>query len=216
MKRLLLFVSALLPLCSEGAILFRSIAPGEVVDNTGTALINNIDLNGDGNLDFFTTTAGNELSIVPTGNNRVLSIVATLPDLGRSITALLGGETIDAFPLSPLSWNGLSDRVNEFDDGGASIFKCNGRVQPGDPPICNSTLPFRESRFIGLELEKDGNTHYGWVEISSNLSVIHDSQIHGWAYESEAGQAILAGAIPEPTTALLVSLSLPILLHRRR
>ena len=216
MKKSLLLLSLLLPLSLEGAIIYRSIAPGEVVDNTGSVLMNNIDLDGDGTRDFFTTTAGNELSIVPEGNNRVLSIVATLPDLGRAISPLLGGESINSSPRSPLSWNGQAERVNRFDDGGSIIFKCNGRVQPGSPPVCDSLLPFRESRFIGLELEKDGNTHYGWVEITSNLSVIHDSQIHGWAYETDPGVAIAAGAIPEPSSILLLSLSFPILFRRQR
>jgi len=171
----IIILGVLLPLCAEGVIVARSIAPGEVFDSSEGLLRQYIDLDGDGTLDFFTTNSGNQASIVPTGNNRILSIVATLPDLGRAIVPLLGGEAIELVTLSPMSWNGLDDRVNALDDGGAFIYFCNGRVQPGSPPECDSVIPGLETRYVGLELEKDGNTHYGWVAISvsgqQNLSI---------------------------------------------
>ncbi|MFP6897453.1 MAG: PEP-CTERM sorting domain-containing protein [Roseibacillus sp.] len=204
----LAFLGVLLPLCAEGVIIYRSIAPGEVADSSEGLLRQYIDLDGNGTLDFFTTTAGNDASIVPTGNNRILSIVATLPDLGRGIVPLLGGEAIEMSPLTPMSWNGLADRINQFDDGGSYIYKCNGRVPIGQPPECNSLIPGGlEIRYVALELETEGEIHYGWVAISSNLTVLHTVQVSGWAYETDPGVSIIAGAIPEPSGVLLLCLA---------
>jgi len=213
----IIILGVLLPLCAEGAVIYRSIAPGEVTDSSEGLLRNHIDLDGNGTIDFFTTTAGNEAAIVPTGNNRILSIVATLPDLGRAIAPLLGGEAIGFDLISPMSWNGLADQINQFDDGGAIIYKCNGRVQPGSPPECNSVIPALETRYVGLELEKDGNTHYGWVAINSELSVLQHVNVTAWAYETDPGVSIIAGAVPEPSGSFLLCLGLMLgLLSRSR
>lgn len=205
------------PLLGEGAIIFREIVGGEISDNTGTVLLNNIDLDRDGVVDFFTTSAGNQATIVPTGNNRVLSIVATLPDLGRSVIALTEGQVITENPSDPLSWNGLDDRVNELDSGGSVLYMCNGRVPIGQPVVCNSKLFSQGTSYIGLEFEKEGETRYGWVAIGPQISVIHNTQVLSWAYETTPDMAIFSGAIPEPSSsALLLGGMLGLTLRRKR
>jgi hypothetical protein len=42
------------------------------------------------------------------------------------------------------------------------------------------------------------------------------SEIHGWAYESEPGKPIIAGAIPEPSALLLACAALGSWLVLRR
>ena len=96
------------------------------------------------------------------------------------------------------------------------IYRCDGRVPIGQPPTCNSNIPRQTLTYFGLELEKNGNTHYGWVEVSSFVSLFNDIEIHSWGYETEPNKPILAGAIPEPSSILLLSLSFPILLRRQR
>ena len=56
---------------------------------------------------------------------------------------------------------------------------------------------------MGVEFDIDGATHYGWI----NLRVAElgpGVEIYGWAYESTPNTPILAGAIPEPNTLLLL------------
>jgi len=202
---------------SEGAVVYRSVTSNqEILDNTGGLLLLNIDLNNDGVTDFFTSPAGGQVSIVPTGNNRILSVRATLPDLGRSIEALDAGYFIGGNPGSPLSWNGLDDVVNQSDNGGSLIYRCSGRVPIGQPPICSSEIERQVPAFVGLELDIEGSTHYGWVEISSLVSTLKDINVHGWAYETEPDIGIQAGAIPEPSTSFLLLFCIPALLRRRR
>lgn len=215
-KPALLLVFFLSPLGATGAIIYRSLTPGEVFRNEGAVLFNDVDLNADGMVDFFTTTAGGKASLVPMGNNRILSLEASLPDLGRSIVPLLGGESIMLNLDDPFSWTGYADRINEFDDGGSFIYKCDGRVQPGSPPDCDSTLPAQELRYVGLELEVDGESFYGWVALSSQLTVVHTMQVHAWAYENEPGQSIVAGSVPEPRSWTLLAVSLGSMVARRR
>ena len=203
-------------LAVEGAVIFQALERSNVRDSDSDGVIDNIDLNGDGTIDFYTSTRGGEISLVPTNNNRILSVRATLPDLGRAVRSLEPGHLIGAFQNAPLTWNGLADSVNVLDDGGAFIYRCNGRVPIGEAPTCDSEIVRQALSFIGLELDVDGNTHYGWVEISSFVGTFNDLRVHGWAYETEPGVAIAAGAIPEPSSVLLLSLGLPVFLRRRR
>ena len=206
----------MLPLIVEGAIVFREIAPGEIFDNTGSTLFNNVDLDQDGNLDFFTTNAGGQASLVPTGDNKVLSVVATLPDLGRSVSAFAGGEIIGESPSPPLVWTGLSDIINQFDNGGSVLFMCNGRVPIGEPPTCDAAILLTQTSYVGLEFQKDGETHYGWIGFAPVTLGIHHAQVTSWAWEDEPGKAIIAGAVPEPSSILLISLSSIVILRRKR
>ena len=68
--------------------------------------------------------------------------------------------------------------------------------------------------FLGLRFERDGQTHYGYVEIrgheSSRFSLL------SYAWESTPDAAILTGAIPEPSTSLLLVLASTFLWKRRR
>lgn len=45
--------------------------------------------------------------------------------------------------------------------------------------------------------------HYGWLDIEGVITspVL---RIHGWAYETEPGKGIIAGAIPEPSSLVLI------------
>ena len=62
-----------------------------------------------------------------------------------------------------------------------------------------------DSGYMGLEFDISGQTHYGWARITS----VYDSAtviIHDWAYETQPGVEIAAGAIPEPSITALFCL----------
>ena len=62
-----------------------------------------------------------------------------------------------------------------------------------------------ERGYMGLEFEISGQIHYGWAQITS----VYDSPtviIHDWAYETQPGVGIAAGAIPEPSSTALFCL----------
>jgi len=60
-----------------------------------------------------------------------------------------------------------------------------------------------------------GETHYGWVFIQTFPPVV-GGRILEWAYESEPGVGIMAGAVPEPSAGLLILLATGATLLRRR
>ncbi|HWU41521.1 MAG TPA: PEP-CTERM sorting domain-containing protein, partial [Candidatus Acidoferrum sp.] len=82
-----------------------------------------------------------------------------------------------------------------------------------------------DDKYLGLKLMIGGQVHYGWAQLSVDLA--HESPplpvpylntfLTGYAYETVAGQAIAAGAAPEPGTLGLLALgSLGLGLWRRR
>lgn len=66
--------------------------------------------------------------------------------------------------------------------------------------------PFWETKaYLGVSLIINGNTHYGWIQID-NPDAFPGGTITGFAYESMPGDAIVAGAIPEPSSAILFAI----------
>lgn len=78
--------------------------------------------------------------------------------------------------------------------------------------------------YAGVQFKIDGEIHYGWIKFGNGWQVGDGSEpttpdqtrIYGWAYETEPGKAIAAGAIPEPGTCGLVVLTLAYALARRK
>ena len=71
--------------------------------------------------------------------------------------------------------------------------------------------------------------HYGWLHFSgfsihpwnpgdeaSPASIDFGGWVDSWAWESEPGKAIVAGAVPEPSAGLLVLPAVGLLARRRR
>ena len=68
-----------------------------------------------------------------------------------------------------------------------------------------TTLPLADTRYVGARIQIDGQTHYGWVEVTLNgaAGVLpqlgapnggFDVAITAWGYETEAGVPVPAGA----------------------
>ena len=60
--------------------------------------------------------------------------------------------------------------------------------------------------YLGIEFLIDGQVHYGWMDLDNYNW--NQTEIRGWAYETEPGKPIHAGSIPEPTTLLLACVTL--------
>ena len=69
--------------------------------------------------------------------------------------------------------------------------------------------------YLGLEIkDSTGNSYYGWAHVTANLAP--ELTVHEWAYESQPGLPIAAGAVPEPTMVLLLAVSGLAMLRRRK
>jgi len=59
-----------------------------------------------------------------------------------------------------------------------------------------------QTGYMGLQFDADDGTHFGWVHMT--VYAEHPGMtIHSWAYETTPGVGIIAGAVPEPSSALL-------------
>ena len=74
---------------------------------------------------------------------------------------------------------------------------------------------FRRTAYAGFSFEGEEGTHYGYALIRDNDANASITVLN-WAYESEPGVPIVAGAIPEPSTLVLCLLSLIPVVRRRR
>jgi PEP-CTERM motif len=130
------------------------------------------------------------------------------------VTAFASGQQIGAE-------SAMSSLTNEFwaynsetpDD--LTYFQLASGV-PSNPATYGGTF-FGRRAYLGMRIElAPGEFHYGWVDIANTLAKPWNYEIRGWAWESEPNKAILAGAVPEPSSLILVAAGACGLLVRRR
>ena len=134
---------------------------------------------------------------------------------GGGGTTVEGGWHINPYGVTGLTWfqsgaNGVgylkasgSTALANLAVGtlidGSSLFGSGGAT---------TNLTLNGTSIVGFRFTLDGGTHYGWFRLS--LSDSYASQprsIVDWAYESVAGAAIDAGAIPAPGAVALLGLA---------
>jgi hypothetical protein len=168
-----------------------------------------VDQNGFKDFILFGSISG--ASIQPLGYNRVAIEVDPPPDLAGVLTAFRSGELIGAEIRLPLAFYSADFTGDGFVEEGE--FLSIQIVQCFDS--CSYT-PFAGGRaYAGFEFERDGLKHYGYFDLSGAPNV-KGVALYGWAWETEPGTAIVAGAIPEPSTAVLCGGSAVLLWRRRR
>lgn len=68
--------------------------------------------------------------------------------------------------------------------------------------------------YLGFTLDIEGDTHYGYVDVTLTDNSA-GGVVHGWAYEDQPDTSITITAIPEPSSGLLLMLSLAVIGMRR-
>jgi hypothetical protein len=130
-----------------------------------------------------------------TSTSRILGITARPPDLNHYALPLLQGSLIGA-DVSVAEWNsGYSGLVACTDVG------------------CLGLWP-EQTAYLGVEFLSAGTLHYGWVLIDVPFTGINGGTVRSFAYESEPNTSIIAGAIPEPSSAVLVATGTALLWKR--
>ncbi len=152
-----------------------------------------VDLNFDGVFDFEFTRIGatSGVDLVPLGVNRSIFIPEPPPDIGNFLVPLEQGFLIGSDIDDSLTWGNESSLVSACVNIGCIGFFDN------------------QTAFIGTEFQIDGETHYGWMQFA-DWSGVAGGYLLDYAYESEPGVGILAGAIaiPEPSTYASIILGL--------
>lgn len=97
-------------------------------------------------------------------------------------TALAAGDPIDASTVGPSFFGGLA----------------YGAANP-DAQFNNAT-----DAYLGLSFPSGGDTFYGWIRVTID-NAAGTFVVNDWAYNTVAGEGILAGATPEPGTLGLLA-----------
>lgn len=140
--------------------------------------------------------AGTKPRVGAYGANQTNQIVAaTRGTLNRSYAvALSNGATIGS--LQNFVTNPYLDNT-----GLGSNYSAPGQSQ-GDFKVGTTG-------YIGLKLQPSGSTDafYGWAYLTFNGTgnTAGEFTLHGFAYDTVANEAILAGQVPEPSSALLLA-----------
>ena len=168
---------------------FRPEEPIHMQSLTGKTYDFDLDFNGV--IDFILRSDGATFDTVPQDQNSILSIPDAPPDLGAKILPLQAGYEIGSSPSSPAEW-----------------------VDPSTTPMFSSCMDVgciglwlpqhgTHEGYFGVQFEIEDAMHYGWVYLDNTFAGLGGGDIIEWAYQSEAGVPIFAGAIPEPTTLTL-------------
>lgn len=148
-----------------------------------------IDVNGDGLPDFAViSTSGFSASIGPLGNNRIIAVPEPPPDLGSFVASLKSGTSIGTALVGPANAEWFGNQTDQF--GAAAIGAQAGFDNQLSVLGYFAGVP---SSYVGFDLYFAGADHYGWLQIS-NPSEIVAGQIVDWAYETQQGVQIVAGA----------------------
>jgi hypothetical protein len=159
-----------------------------------------LDFNGDDLMDLLFTSTGMWFSVFPSNDNAVIGS-------GGEVYALLDGFLIGS-DVGPDLWiEGPS---------GVSL-NTSAVVPPGD--VISGGQFLETTAYMGVQFNIDESTYYGWVRISNPFDGISGGVIMDFAYETEPGVGIIAGAgvIPEPaTTSLLTTGMLALMIGTRK
>jgi hypothetical protein len=133
----------------------------------------------------------------------------------NGVAGFLRGKKRPTFDLQALRGGQLIPGPFDFRSGTQSLAYRSVYTDDGVLESYSSG-PFAggATRFVGLEFDIGGNTHYGWVRVSvvRGPNILDDLQltIHDWAYQDTPGAAIVAGQgippLPEPGSLAMLAL----------
>lgn len=105
---------------------------------------------------------------------------------------------------------GMTDYLGRLELGetvdGSLDWEDEGWLRDGDSSDISPDWVAGQTGYAGFRFDLSGTEVYGWMEIEFDAGT-EDFTILAWAYQDD-GSGILAGAVPEPSTALLLGLGL--------
>jgi hypothetical protein len=188
----------------QGDIIVNWLSTPTVLWSDSGTTDESIDLNGDSIIDFVFQIATGAMNVYSATENHCVIYPFGPPDVGGPVEPLSEGFVIDSGSGDgPLDWFG-NDQSTPL---GAWLW------QEGGSYISAGRFPGNRA-YMGVAFDIAGARHYGWVDVSISDSSPY-GEVYGWAYETTPGGTITAGAVPEPSTIiLLVAGSGAILLSR--
>jgi hypothetical protein len=170
------------------------VVPPQPIPYSDYPFSQDIDLNGDGVPDFnLSSWNSRDIDLAPLNNNAIISVPEPPGDLGALIYAFNQGTPISSSLDPVLVWWG-SDGNSPPTIVSASNIGSIGYFQG------------QTDAYAGIRLDVAGNLYYGWMHIQNFGG--NWGQISDWAYETSPNTPILAGAVPEPSSAALLAVGM--------
>jgi len=162
-----------------------------------------IDIDGDGNAELTLAVEVGFAGVRAEGDTRILVHKPPPPDLPGPVDPIFTGEEIGpGIEIGSRLWfGGYADGPEDpaYDTDFRNFVIC---VTSG----CDTRFELDGvPKYMGVEFRREDDVHYGWLRVFSGGTVAAVS-VTEWAWESQPGVPIIAGAIPEPSAALLLLL----------
>lgn len=164
-------------------------------------LFTSFDLNGDSSDDAI--YIGYSDPFLP-GNNAVIGYNNIDAAGDNGVFMVTPGYTDNVFLYSFAEGEMIDSSTWRETDLGGRGFGTGISVLANSPLSFNAYDPFNGPDYIGFELRQNGESFFGWaktliVQSGSEFTLV----ISDYAWNSEAGEGILAGQVPEPATYAL-------------
>ncbi len=168
-----------------------------IISNGSPTVFHDIDLDGNSTVDFV-FRAGGSFNVYSTSGGRSIAIPKGGLDLGSWSIPLSEGSVIGPVTAPPLEWmSSVEDFPGDWRGPTFHFADSLGTFGYWQPNMTS---------YLGVEFGINGGTHYGWIRMSTwFLEGVNGGIIEEWAYNSVAGQPILAGQVPEPGTVVLLA-----------
>jgi hypothetical protein len=148
-----------------------------------------LDLDGDGAIDFTLLSNPSETVLVPHGHNRMVVVPELPPDIGSFVAPLNPGDEVNS---SPSSLNPIFAWFDpQTDPVGYSLIA-------GFSTAGSAGYFFGGIHYVGVSFDYGGANHYGWMEIDSFSPSVPAGQVLRWGFETRQDTPISAGQVPEP------------------
>jgi hypothetical protein len=169
----------------------------------------NIDINGDGIVDYtLTINAGLgsiwQFNIVPKGNNSVLAYVDSIGGvdaINLGAGQVVGPQSSSLNPIWVNPGNGFPPTINYFVNNDVI-----GQTQWEFGTFLNTT------GFIGLQFWVNNQAYYGFLQMDTRFSPLYGGMYQGYGWNTTPGDSITATyfrdtlQVPEPSTSVLLAL----------
>jgi len=203
-----LLVCQIVVLCPLQGVIILTVPP-DPGTGTYTSLPSMIDLdgNGTGEFGFRARTVQASLIFFEMTVSPSTSVVQFNPsEMGLRELNLDQNVSVDSLESRPLfSYTRFGGEDGEI--GRTVLASYSGFSDEGEGEF------FQTTGYLGFSFEGDEGTHYGYIHIDGRR--VSNYRILSYAYESEPNTPILTGAVPEPSTTLLMML-FPVAVWRRR
>jgi hypothetical protein len=164
-----------------------------------------LDMNQDGTNDFTfdsewlitmdvpTSGIGYFFGVLPAADNYVLGF-------GSRVAALSPGDSISSVPVGAASWQ--HPRY-----GPVGVCSWTADLRRGTWSGWAGAMTGLDETFLGLRFSAADGDHLGWVRVRLNGSDTSGmARLVDYAYERRPDSQILAGAVPEPSAAVLLGI----------